>query len=396
MRSTTMHSKNSLWKNFLKLESASGILMIIATILAMGISNSPLLKFYNLFLETTISISIGNFIISKPLLLWINDGLMAIFFFMVGLELKREFLVGELSNLKKIMLPAIGAIGGMILPALIYTAFNYGDAQAMQGWAIPAATDIAFSLGVLSLLGKRIPASIRIFLSSLAIFDDLGAIIIIAFFYTAQLSFIALMIAMACFAMLLLLNKYNVSAKSIYVTIGIVMWAALLKSGVHATLAGVLLALCIPLRTRDGSSPLKEFEHTIHHFVAFFILPLFAFTNTGINFAQMTWEHVFHNVTVGIAAGLFVGKQFGIFTFCLLAQKLKIAALPTGANWHMLYGTSLLCGIGFTMSLFIGSLAFEATGTNMLFDERIGILVGSLLSGITGYFVLRSTERSIG
>lgn len=386
--------ESSFIGRFLQLESSSGILMIVATVLALLIANSPLSRHYGMFLEIPFAISIGSFAIAKPLLLWINDGLMAVFFFMIGLELKRELIEGELSDIKKVSLPAIGAVGGMLFPALIYTAFNYGDSAAMQGWAIPAATDIAFSLGILSLLGKRVPVSIKIFLTSLAIFDDLGAIIIIAFFYTAELSFVALAISLLCLPILLILNKKGITSKSIYVTIGIVMWAAMLKSGVHATLAGVLLALCIPLKSSDGTSPLKEFEHDIHHAVAFIILPVFAFANTGIDFSNMTISHVLHNVTIGIAAGLFFGKQIGIFFFCFIAQKLKIASLPTGANWPMLYGTSLLCGIGFTMSLFIGSLAFEATGTNILFDERIGILAGSLLSGIAGYLVLRATAKT--
>ncbi len=381
-------------ERFLRLESASGILMILATMLALLIANTPFSRYYGALLEIPFAISIGSFAIAKPILLWINDGLMAVFFFMIGLELKRELIEGELSELKKISLPAIGAAGGMLFPALVYAAFNYGDSTAMTGWAIPAATDIAFSLGILSLLGKRVPVSIKIFLTSLAIFDDLGAIIIIAFFYTAELSFIALGISLLCLPLLFVLNKKGITAKSIYATIGIVMWAAMLKSGVHATLVGVLLALCIPLKSANGTSPLKEFEHDIHHAVAFIILPIFAFANTGINFSNMTIDHVLHNVTIGIAAGLFFGKQIGIFLFCFIAQKLKLGSLPTGANWKMLYGVSLLCGIGFTMSLFIGSLAFEATGTNMLFDERIGILAGSLLSGLAGFLVLRITSKN--
>ncbi|MCX8124189.1 MAG: Na+/H+ antiporter NhaA [Spirochaetes bacterium] len=363
--------------------------MIMATIIAMIIANTPLQRFYNLFLELPLTVSIGNFAIAKPLLLWINDGLMAIFFFMIGLELKREFVEGELSDIKKVSLPAIAAVGGMLVPALIYTAFNYGDTVAMKGWAIPAATDIAFSLGVLSLLGKRVPVSIKIFLTSIAIFDDLGAIIIIAFFYTANLSFTALAISFLCVIVLLFLNWKGFTAKSIYVIIGIVMWAAMLKSGVHATLAGVLLALCIPMKAHNNTSPLKEFEHDIHHVVAFVILPIFAFSNTGISFSGMTAEQLFHAVPIGIATGLFIGKQIGIFTFSFIAEKLKLGALPSQTNWAMVYGTSLMCGIGFTMSLFIGSLAFEETGINLLFDERIGILAGSLLSGIAGYLVMK-------
>ncbi len=379
----------SFIQQFFAMESASGILIIIATLIAMIIANSPLHHFYNLLLELPLSVAIGNFSIAKPLLLWINDGLMAIFFFMIGLELKREFVEGELSDIKKVSLPAIAALGGMLVPALIYTAFNYNDTIAMKGWAIPAATDIAFSLGVLSLLGKRVPVGIKIFLTSIAIFDDLGAIVIIAFFYTANLSFTALVISLLCVPVLLFLNFKGITAKSLYVIIGIIMWTAMLKSGVHATLTGVLLALCIPMKAHNGTSPLKEFEHDIHHAVAFVILPIFAFSNTGISFSDMTAEQLFHAVPIGIATGLFFGKQVGIFTFSFIAEKLQLGALPSQANWAMVYGTSLLCGIGFTMSLFIGSLAFEETGTNLLFDERIGILAGSLLSGIAGYLVMK-------
>lgn len=381
-------NNQSIIHSFLELESSSGILMILATFLAMIIANTPLNHVYNLLLNIPLSISMGTFTIAKPLLLWINDGLMAIFFFMIGLELKRELIEGELSNIKKISLPAFGALGGMLVPALIYATFNYNDPIAMKGWAIPAATDIAFSLGILSLLGKRVPASIKIFLTSLAIFDDLGAIIIIAFFYTSNLSFTALTISLLCIPILLFINKKRITSKSIYALIGIVMWVAMLKSGVHATLAGVLLALCIPLQSHNRGSLLKEFEHDVHHAVAFIILPVFAFANTGINFSQMTVQHLLHGVTIGITAGLFIGKMVGIITFCCGAWKLGFASLPSKTSWKMLYGTAILCGMGFTMSLFIGSLAFEETGTNLLFDERIGILAGSLLSGIVGYLVL--------
>ncbi|MDH7552338.1 MAG: Na+/H+ antiporter NhaA [Spirochaetota bacterium] len=380
-------NNQSFLHQFFAMESASGMLMIIATILAMIIANSPMKLLYTMMLEIRFAASIGDFAIDKPLLLWINDGLMAIFFFMIGLELKRELIEGELSNIKKVALPAIGAVGGMLVPALIYAAFNYSDPQALKGWAIPAATDIAFSLGILSLLGNRVPLSIKIFLTSLAIFDDLGAIIIIAFFYTANISFTALAVSLVCIPVLLFINTKGITSKSIYVIIGIVMWAAMLKSGVHATLAGVILALCIPLTSKDGTSPLREFEHDVHHAVAFIILPVFAFANTGIDFSKMTAQHLLHGVPIGIAAGLFIGKQAGISIFCYIAWKLGIASLPSQTNWKMLYGTALLCGIGFTMSLFIGSLAFEES-SNLLFDERIGILAGSLLSGIFGYIVL--------
>jgi Na+:H+ antiporter, NhaA family len=327
------------------------------------------------------------------LLLWINDGLMAIFFFLIGLELKRELLEGELSEAKNIVLPGVGAIGGMLVPALVYVYFNRDDSVALQGWAIPAATDIAFALGILSLLGSRVPTSLKVFLTSLAIFDDIGAILIIALFYTANISMTALLVVALCLPILLLLNRYNVISHSPYVLVGIVMWVALLKSGVHATLAGVVLAMFIPMRSRTDPtcSPLQILEHDLHSIVAFFVLPVFAFVNAGIDLRGMGMEEVLHGVPIGIALGLFIGKQLGIFGLCWLAIKLRLTSLPVGVGWPSLYGTAALCGIGFTMSLFIGSLAFEQNGVNLLFDERLGIVLGSIASGILGYAVLRLT-----
>ena len=333
---------------------------------------------------------VGPLEVAKPLLLWINDGLMAIFFFLVGLELKREMMEGELSDPRNIMLPGIGAIGGMAVPALIYLYFNADDPQALSGWAIPSATDIAFALGVLSLLGKRVPTSIKVFLTSLAIFDDVGAVIIIAMFYTSKISFAALVAVSICIPILAIMNRLNVLSRAAYIFIGTIMWVATLKSGVHATLAGVVLAMFIPMRSHSNPnfSPVKDMEHDLHSAVAFFILPIFAFANAGISFAGMGPEQLLHGVPLGIAAGLFIGKQVGIFGLCWLAIKLGLAKLPSGMNWLSLYGTSALCGIGFTMSLFIGSLAFEDSGVNVLFDERLGILIGSLASGIMGYAIL--------
>jgi NhaA family Na+:H+ antiporter len=311
---------------------------------------------------------------------------------LVGLELKRELIEGELSDRRNIILPGVGAIGGMLVPGLIYFYFNYDDPIARQGWAIPAATDIAFALGVLSLLGSRVPVSLKIFLTSLAIFDDIGAILIIAFFYTSKISALALGIVAACILILFILNRSHISTRSPYILLGIIMWTATLKSGVHATLAGVVLAMFIPITARDKSmpSPLKSLEHDLHTVVAFFILPVFAFANAGLSLKNIGLEQLSHSVSLGIATGLFVGKQIGIFGLCWLAIKLKISALPRGMSWSSLYGTSALCGIGFTMSLFIGSLAFEETGVNLLFDERLGIVIGSLLSGIVGFFILRN------
>ena len=386
-----MAISNSL-NQFLKLESASGIILMGAAILAMIFANTDLNYYYDLLLSTPVQIRVGALDIAKPLLLWINDGLMAVFFFLVGLELKRELIEGELSDKRNIILPGIGAIGGMAGPALIYFFLNQDDSIALKGWAIPAATDIAFALGVLSLLGSRVPISIKIFLTSLAIFDDIGAILIIAFFYTAQISLTALLVVACCIPILAFLNYRNVESKSIYILIGIIMWVATLKSGVHATLAGVVLAMFIPMRskTNPSISPVKEMEHDLHPLVAFFILPVFAFSNAGINLTDVGMEQVLHNVPLGIALGLFFGKQIGIFGLCWLAIKLKLAQLPKSTTWASLYGTAALCGIGFTMSLFVGSLAFEETGVNLLFDERLGIIIGSLASGIAGYLILRS------
>jgi len=378
-------------EKFLKHESSAGILLVSASILAIILANTPVNKLYSLLIDTPLAIQIGAFKIAKPLLLWVNDGLMAILFLVVGLELKREFLEGELSNVKKIVLPAIGAIGGMAIPAVIYVCFNLNDPSAIQGWAIPVATDIAFVLGVLSLLGSGVPTSLKAFLTSLAIFDDIGAILIIAFFYTSKLSLTALLIAFCCVLILFYLNRRGVGETSLYVVVGVLMWVAILKSGVHATLAGVLLAMFIPMKSKQDPriSPLKAMEHDLHAAVAYFILPFFAFCNAGIDFRGMGLEQLFHNVSLGIAFGLFVGKQAGIFGACWLGIKMKLAELPKGISWSMLYGASALSGVGFTMSLFIGSLAFEETGVNLIYDERLGILLGSIASGVLGYYLLR-------
>ncbi len=375
---------------FLKLESAGGISLIAAAFLAIIFANTGLNHFYELLLSTPVVVQVGALGIAKPLLLWINDGLMAVFFFLVGLELKRELIEGELSDKRNIILPGVGAIGGMIAPALIYMYFNYGDPVATAGWAIPAATDIAFALGVLALLGSRVPISIKIFLTSLAIFDDIGAIIIIAIFYTSKISLTALIVVGLCIPVLHFLNRRDVLSKAPYIVVGIIMWIATLKSGVHATLAGVVLAMFIPIKSpRNPSvSMLKTMEHRLHTVVAFVILPIFAFANAGINFSNMGSEQVFHNVTLGIAFGLFFGKQIGIFGLCWIFLKLKLVTLPKGMTIPSLYGTAALCGIGFTMSLFIGSLAFESAG-DVAFDERLGIIIGSLLSGFVGFICLR-------
>lgn len=376
-------------RDFFELDAAGGILLVAAAALAMLVDNSPLAWLYDRLVELPVAVSVGRLEIAKPLLLWINDGLMAIFFFVVGLELKREVVEGGLSDLREVTLPALGAVGGMVFPAAIYVALNYDDPMALQGWAVPAATDIAFALGVLALLGDRVPTALKVFLVSIAIFDDVGAIVIIALFYTSNLSPAALITAAACLPILFYLNRRGVLEKSPYLLIGIVIWVATLKSGVHATLAGVVLALFIPIRDANKeASPLHELEHDLHGAVMFGILPLFAFVNAGVDFSEFSIDFALHPVAVGVAAGLFLGKQLGVLGLCWLGVKVGIARLPAGIGWAEIYGVALLCGIGFTMSLFIGSLAFEATGTNQLFDERVGIIAGSILSGIGGYLVL--------
>ena len=384
---------------FFKHESAVGVLLILATVLAMVMANSPLQGLYGDFLDIPVVVSFGEFVIAKPLLLWINDGLMAVFFFMVGLEIKSEILEGSLKEPAKIALPAFAAAGGMIVPAVIYAVLNAGDPAAMKGWAIPMATDIAFALGILSLLGSRVPPALKVFLLALAIIDDLGAIVVIALFYGHGLSFAALGTATAMALILLIMNLRGVTNNTLYILIGIIMWAAVLKSGVHATIAGVVLGLLIPLR---GNA--ESFHALVNSLVApvnYIILPLFAFVNTGIGFGNVTVKDLTDTVTVGIAAGLFFGKSIGIYLFSRLAVLLRVGRLPEGVDGLQLFGLSLLGGIGFTMSLFIGSLAFECSGDACfsLVDERLGILLGSLLSGVVGFVflngVLRKRKRDV-
>ncbi len=382
-------------RNFLQMESAGGLVLMAAAALALVAANSPLAGYYDLFIETPVEVRIGRLEIAKPLLLWVNDGLMAVFFFLVGLEVKREILEGELSRPSNVLLPALGAVGGMVAPVGLYVLFNYGDPVGMNGWAIPAATDIAFALGILMILGNRVPLSLKVFLVSLAIFDDLGAIVIIALFYSGNLSTNALVVASVCLLILGYLNWRHVSAVPAYVLVGVVMWVAVLKSGVHATLAGVALAMFIPMRSREEPerSPLRELEHDLHTVVAFGVLPLFAFVNAGIPFAGMSFSDLLHPVSLGIAAGLFAGKQLGVFLLCLAAVRVGLAKLPAGASWGSVYGVAILSGVGFTMSLFIDSLAFENLPADAVFDfdARLGILLGSLASGVLGYVVLART-----
>ena len=353
-------------------------------------ANTDVKHLYESLLKIPVGVQVGNFQIHKPLLLWINDGLMVLFFFLVGMELKREILEGELSDTANIGLPALGALGGMVVPGFIYWVINKDNPISLDGWAIPIATDTAFALGILSLLGPRVPLSLKVFLVSLAIFDDIGAIIIIAFFYTSNLSPAMMWSAGGCLVILLLLNRSGVTAIPLYALVGIVMWVATLKSGVHATLSGVLLAMFIPLTDAKNRahSPLRFLEQELHTAVAFVTLPLFAFFNAGVALGEVSLESLTHPVSLGITLGLFLGKQLGVFLFCMAGILLGIARLPMEVTPIQLYGVAILCGIGFTMSLFIGALAFEELQRPALFDERIGILLGSLLSAIAGYLVL--------
>jgi NhaA family Na+:H+ antiporter len=383
-------------QDFLKLEAASGIILMLTAIAAMVIANSPLSPWYDLLLDIPVVVAVGTFEIAKPLLLWINDGLMALFFFLIGLELKREFIEGDLSKPGQVTLPAIGAVGGMLVPALCYAALNYDDPAALNGWAIPTATDIAFALGILAIIGTKVPLQLKVFLTSLAIFDDLGAIIVIAAFYTEQLSVLSLTVSAAMLVLLFTFNRKGVVDTAPYIFVGVILWIAVLKSGVHATLAGVVLAFFIPIKGKPGQpSPLKELEHNLHSLVAFIVLPIFAFANAGISFAGIGIEQVMQPVPLGIILGLVVGKQLGVFGFCFIAIKLGFAKMPDNVNWTLLYGVAALCGVGFTMSLFVGSLAFEQDSTSPLFQDRLGIVIGSLISGVLGYLLIRRAVKKL-
>ncbi len=376
-------------QDFLKLETSAGIILMFAAALAMFANNSFLAEYYSAFLSTPVQIRVGALDLSKPLLLWINDGLMAIFFFLVGLEVKREIIEGELSSMDKAILPILAAIGGMAGPAIIYTYFNWSNPVTLSGWAIPSATDIAFALGVLALLGNRVPVALKIFLLALAIIDDIGAIIIIAIFYTDNLSVEALGIGLAGVAALIALNRSGVKAVTPYTLIGLFIWVCVLKSGIHATLAGVVTALAIPIagKTKADQSPLHHLEHSLHPWVAYAVLPLFAFANAGVSLASMTLGDLTATVPLGIALGLFFGNQIMIFTVCFIAVKAGIARLPENIRWIQIYGVACLAGIGFTMSLFIGTLAFE--DPELINQVRLGVLMGSFASAILGYSVLR-------
>ena len=379
-------------EDFIKKESSAGIILIFVTILALILKNSPLSQWYYSFLHTPVEIRFGALQINKPLLLWINDGLMAIFFLLIGLEIKREVVEGHLSSWSQISLPGIAAIGGMAVPALVYISFNRGDSFAMAGWAIPTATDIAFALGILSLLGKRVPVSLKIFLMALAIIDDLGAIVIIALFYTAKLSAISMAVAGGTLLVLFAMNRLGVTRKAAYIIVGVALWVSVLKSGVHATLAGVALAFTIPSTCKDKEgnefSLGKIIEHDLHHWVAFLILPLFAFANAGVDLRNISLTEMLSPVPIGIMAGLFIGKQVGVLGFSWLAIRLKLASLPTDSNWMQFYGVCVLTGVGFTMSLLIDSLAFTDNQVYQ-YADKLAFLIGSFLSGIMGYLILR-------
>lgn len=376
--------------DFLRMEASAGVLLMFAALLALVANNTILSPLYGALLSTPVAVQIGGLEIAKPLLLWINDGLMAVFFFLVGLEIKREILEGELSTFDKASLPIFAAIGGMAAPALVYAWINWGSPETLSGWAIPAATDIAFALGILALLGSRVPVSLKVFLLAVAIIDDLGAIVIIALFYTSDLSMTALGVAAAGFAALVALNRMGVKTITPYALLGLIVWTAVLKSGVHATLAGVMIALTIPLHGKKESdqSPLHKLEHDLHPWIAYLVLPVFAFANAGVSFAGLSFASLLAPVTLGIALGLFFGKQIGVLALSYLAVSLKLARLPSGISWGHIYGIACLTGVGFTMSLFIGTLAFDTT--DVLNQVRLGVLTGSLASGIVGFFVLRA------
>ncbi len=378
--------------SFIKQDAAPGIVLMVAAALALIINNSPLSLFYQQFLDVPIAVQVGPLKIAKPLLLWVNDGLMAVFFFIVGLEIKREIMEGQLSTLDRAALPIVAAIGGMAAPAMIFVFINWGVPANIDGWAIPAATDIAFALGVLALLGPRVPVALKVFLLAVAIIDDLGAIIIIALFYTDQLSVASLLIGTVGLAILIAMNRFGVARTAPYILVGTFMWVAVLKSGVHATLAGVLVALTVPLRLpqnapADAKSLLKSIEHSLHPWVAFLVLPMFAFVNAGVSLKGMQIADLIAPLPLGIALGLFIGKQIGVFGFSWVGTKTGLCRLPEGVGWAQVYGVACLTGIGFTMSLFIGTLAFDSS--EQLNAVRLGVLMGSILSAVLGFAILR-------
>jgi len=379
-------------QEFIAQETSAGIILFCAAVAAMVATNSALNPYYLAFLDIPVAVQFGALEIAKPLSLWINDGLMAIFFFLVGLEVKRELIEGQLSSIEQASLPFIAAIGGMAIPALLFLSFNWNIAENIDGWAIPAATDIAFALGVLALLGKHAPVSLKILLLAIAIIDDIGAIIIIALFYTAEVSSFSLLLAGGGTIVLFAMNRLGVIRTAPYILVGIFLWICVLKSGVHATLAGVIAALAIPLSARDGSSPLKHLEHGLHPWTAFLVLPIFAFANAGVSLAGLQLADLMAPLALGIAAGLVIGKQVGVFGFMFLATKVGLVKPPVGVTWLQLYGLACLTGIGFTMSLFIGNLAF--VDPDQIETVKLGVISGSVISGLLGYVLLRLASSS--
>lgn len=387
---------NSAVARFFAQESAPGIVLALAALAALLVSNSPWGAWYQFFLSIPGQVLIGDqvLVLSKPLVVWVNDLWMAVFFFLVGLEIKREFLEGELSGPGQLLLPAVAALGGMLMPALIYTAINWGDSTALRGWAIPAATDIAFALGIVALLGSRVPVSLKVFLTAVAIIDDLGAIVVIALFYTANLSWPMLAGALLSGAVLFVLNRLRITRVDVYIVVGLLMWVCVLKSGVHATLAGVITALAIPMRDARGQSPLASIEHGLHPWVAFGVLPMFAFTNAGVVLDGVSFSTLMSPVPLGIGLGLVAGKAIGVFGAALLLVRSGLAQAPAHASTLQLLGVSMLCGIGFTMSLFIGGLAFAGLGPQFELQLKLGVLGGSLVAGVLGTWLLRTHHRS--
>jgi len=397
MNTSDLNSRTALPK-FFTVEAIGGMLLLVAAALAMILKNSSYGSVYASFLETPVAITFGVLDgvldIKKPLLLWINDGLMALFFFMIGMEVKREILIGQLSDIRQTILPLIAGLGGIVIPAVAYVLLVPDDPIAMKGWAIPTATDIAFALGILALVGPGVPLALKLFLMTLAIIDDIGAILIIALFFTSKLSLVAMVVAGSSIVVLITMAIRGVTRLGPYIFVGLILWASVLKSGVHATLAGVILGFCIPMGPREpereSESPLQMLIHEVHPWAAFFILPLFAFANAGVSLEGLKLSDLFTGVPLAIMVGLFVGKQVGVFGFSWLAIKTKICTLPEGVNWGQLYGAAILCGVGFTMSLFIGSLAFDGEGVLAATrPDRIGIIGGSLLAGIVGFVVLK-------
>lgn len=387
---------NSAVARFFAQESAPGIVLALAALAALLVSNSPWGAWYQFFLSIPGQVLIGDqaLVLSKPLVVWVNDLWMAVFFFLVGLEIKREFLEGELSGPGQLLLPAVAALGGMLMPALIYTAINWGDSTALRGWAIPAATDIAFALGIVALLGSRVPVSLKVFLTAVAIIDDLGAIVVIALFYTANLSWPMLAGALLSGAVLFVLNRLRITRVDVYIVVGLLMWVCVLKSGVHATLAGVITALAIPMRDARGQSPLASIEHGLHPWVAFGVLPMFAFTNAGVVLDGVSFSTLMSPVPLGIGLGLVAGKAIGVFGAAILMVRSGLAQAPAHASTLQLLGVSMLCGIGFTMSLFIGGLAFAGLGPQFELQLKLGVLGGSLVAGVLGTWLLRTHHRS--